>query len=79
MVPHLTRFEPLKIPKVPVIFGATSGGPNRKLMMTLKKACPPPLKLMPTVPDSSDDELVTDSDVSGETLIDEEETRGRNI
>ena len=30
------------------------------------------LKLIPTVPDSSDDELVTD--VSGETLIDEEET-----
>ena len=106
MVPHLTRFEPLRVmaifatylragrgsepvwfrgpktsPKVPVIFGATSGGPNPKLTMTLEKACPPPppppLKLMPTVPDSSDDELVTD--VSGETLIDEEETRGRNI
>ena len=68
-VPHLTRFEPLKImaifatylragrgsepvwfrgpktsPKVPVIYGATSGGPNLKLMMTLEKACPPPLK-----------------------------------
>ena len=24
------------------IYGATSGGPNPKLMMTLKKACPPP-------------------------------------
>ena len=69
MVPHLTRFEPLRVmaifgtylragrgsepvwfrgpktsPKVPVIYGATSGGPNPKLMMTLKKACLPPLK-----------------------------------
>ena len=35
---------PRTSPKVPVIYGATSGGPNPKLMMTLKKACPPPLK-----------------------------------
>ena len=28
--------------KVPIIYGANSGGPNPKLMMTLKKACPPP-------------------------------------
>ena len=32
---------PKTSPKVPVIYGATSGGPNPKLMMTLKKACPP--------------------------------------
>ena len=63
MVPHLTRFEPLRVmaifgtylragrgsepvwfrgpktsPKVPVIYGATPGGPNPKLMMTLKKS-----------------------------------------
>ena len=30
-------------PKVPVVYEATSGGPNPKLMMTLKKACLPPL------------------------------------
>ena len=66
MVPHLTRFEPLRVmaifatylragrsaepvwfrgpktsPKVPAIYGATSGGPNSKLMLTLKNACPP--------------------------------------
>ena len=35
---------PKTSPKVPVIYGATSGGPNPKLMMTLEKACPPPLK-----------------------------------
>ena len=35
---------PKTLPKVPVIYGATSGGPNPKLMMTLKKSCPPPLK-----------------------------------
>ena len=34
---------PKTSPKVPVIYGATSGGPNPKLMMTLKKA-PPLLK-----------------------------------
>ena len=34
---------PKTSPKVPVIYGATSGGPNPKLMMTLKKACPLPL------------------------------------
>ena len=33
---------PKTLPKVPVIYGATSGGPNPKLMMTLKKAPPPP-------------------------------------
>ena len=69
MVPHLTRFEPLRImtifgtylragrgsesvwfrgpkisTKVPVIYGDISGRPNPKLMMTLKEACPPPLK-----------------------------------
>ena len=33
---------PKTSPKVPVIYGATSGGPNPKLMMTLEKACPPP-------------------------------------
>ena len=30
---------PKTSPKVPVIYWATSGGPNPKLMMTLKKAC----------------------------------------
>ena len=34
---------PKTSPKVPFIYGATSDGPNPKLMMTLKKACPPPL------------------------------------
>ena len=33
-------------PKVPVIYGATSGGPNPKLMMTLKKACLLPLNII---------------------------------
>ena len=33
---------PKTSPKVPIIYGATSGGPNPKLMMTLKKACLPP-------------------------------------
>ena len=37
---------PKTSPKVPVIYGATSGGPNPKLMMTLEKACPPPLNPM---------------------------------
>ena len=35
---------PKTSPKVLVIYGATSGGaggPNPKLMMTLKKTCPP--------------------------------------
>ena len=66
LVPHLTRFEPLRVmaifgtylragrgsepvwfqgtkisPKVPVIYGTTSGGPNPKLMMTLKKKLAP--------------------------------------
>ena len=36
---------PKTAPKVLVIYGATSGGPNLKLMMTLKKACLPPLKV----------------------------------
>ena len=34
---------PKTSPKVPVIYGATSGGPNPKLMTTLEKTCPPPL------------------------------------
>ena len=37
---------PKTSPKVPVIYRATSGGPNPKLMMTLKKLAPPPLKLI---------------------------------
>ena len=32
---------PKTSPKVPVIYGATSGGPKPKLMMSLRKACPP--------------------------------------
>ena len=35
---------PKTLPKVTVIYGATSGGPNPKLLMTLEKVCPPPLK-----------------------------------
>ena len=35
---------PKASPKVPVIYGATSIGPNPKLMMTLKKLAPPPLR-----------------------------------
>ena len=38
---------PKTLPKILVIYGATSGGPNSncKLIMTLEKACHPPLKL----------------------------------
>ena len=47
---------PKTSPKVPVIlYGATSGGPNPKLMITLKKLAPRPLKLTPNSSQSEKD------------------------